>query len=117
MGILDVVTSFPDERAPARIAKIVGVSKPMITAHINALLNKGYVTKEPSPHDKRSFYVYPTQKGIELIEKANRQREELIEYLIDNMGEEDFDMLISLVQKANQALAKKITEENNTQND
>lgn len=38
----------------------------MIAAHIQVLLKNGYIYKEPSEEDGRSFYVLPTEKAKEL---------------------------------------------------
>ena len=50
------------------IAELLEVSKPMITAHITALEKKGYIFKQYSKDDKRSFFVMPTDKAKELVE-------------------------------------------------
>lgn len=104
MGVLNIVTETPGPHTPVMLAELLRVSKPMITAHITSLMNKGYIIKQPSMEDKRVYYILPTEKGIALVESAKLELNQHLEYLKDGMGQEKFDSLVTLAQEANRIL-------------
>lgn len=55
MGVLNIVVQREGLFTPLMIAELLEVSKPMITTHIAILEKKGYVTRQLSQEDKRSF--------------------------------------------------------------
>lgn len=107
MGVLNIITETPGPHTPVMLAELLGVSKPMITAHLTSLKNKGYITKQPSQEDKRVYYILPTEKGLELVDSAKLDMNHQIERLRDGMGQEKFDTFIMLAQEANKIMEKK----------
>lgn len=101
MGVLNIITETPGPHTSVLLAELLGVSKPMITAHLTSLSEKGYITKEQSPEDKRVYYVCPTEKALELVEHAKTDLNQKLEKLVSAMGEEEFDILVRLAQEAN----------------
>ena len=108
MGVLNILTRCEGDFTPMKLAETLGVSKPMVTAHINVLLKKGYVRKEPSPDDKRSFYVRPTEKAIALADEAEAKQTEYIKAVEERLGEKDFAALTELMEKAQVVLGEMI---------
>lgn len=68
MGLLNIITNPEGPHTPVVLAEMLGVSKPMISAHITSLQNKGYIQKEPSVQDKRAYYVLATEKANHILE-------------------------------------------------
>lgn len=101
MGVLNIISETPGPHTSVLLAELLGVSKPMITAHLSVLSEKGYITKKQSSEDKRVYYVLPTEKAIELVEHAKVDLNQQLEQLIKGMGEEKFDTLVQLAQEAN----------------
>lgn len=104
MGVLNIITQTPGPHTPVLIAGLLGVSKPMITAHLTVLSQKGYIRKQQSPQDKRAFYVLPTEKAIVLVERARAELNQQLEQLIEELGQDEFDHLVRLAGKANKVL-------------
>lgn len=104
MGVLNILAAVPGPHSSVMLAELLGVSKPMITAYLNSLSEKGYITKEQSQEDKRVYYVLLTQKALQLVEDAKRDTNEQLMRLVAEMGQEEFDTLVKLTQKANQVL-------------
>lgn len=100
MGILNIITETGGSHTPVILAELLGVSKPMITAHITSLEGKGYITKEACPEDKRAYYIRPTQKGLELVEWAKEDLNSKLECVLIGLGQDDFDTLVALAEKA-----------------
>lgn len=104
MGVLNIIAATEGPHTPVILAEMLGVSKPMITAHITSLESKGYIIKEPSVQDKRVYYILQTEKAKELVESTKIIMNNQLKSMVDSMGQEEFDMLIHLVDKANAVL-------------
>ena len=104
MGVLNIISQTEGQYTPVKLAQLLGVSKPMITAHITSLVSKGYVTKEPSASDKRAYYIKPTDKALELVKAFRAEMVCQLDRLIGGMGQGDFDTLVALTEKANKIL-------------
>lgn len=107
MGVLNIITGMEGPHTPVMLAELLGVSKPMITAHITSLEKKGYIIKEPSAQDKRAYYILPTEKAADLVESAKTDLNSQLERLINGMGQEEFDTLVRLAGIANSILDNK----------
>lgn len=101
MGVLNIITETEGLYTPVMLAEMLGVSKPMITAHIRSLEGKGYVTKEPCSQDKRVYYIRPTVQALELVELAKVDLNENLDRMVKELGQEGFDTLVELAEKAN----------------
>ena len=100
MGVLNIITGTPGPHTPMMLAEALKVSKPMITAHLTSLTNKGYITKQPSPEDKRAYYILPTEKAKALVKDAKEDLYWYLEQLENGLGEERFDLLVKLAGEA-----------------
>ena len=109
MGVLNIIAETPGLHTPVMLAELLCVSKPMMTAHITSLMDKGYIIKRPSQEDKRAYYILPTEKGLALVESAKLEMNQQLEYLEKGMGQDKFDMLIMLAQEANRVLETSAT--------
>lgn len=104
MGVLNIISEIPGPHTSVLLAELLGVSKPMIAAHINSLMEKGYITKKQSLDDKRSFYILPTEKALALVARAKQDLNKQLGQLVKELGEDHFDALVSLITKANKIL-------------
>ena len=107
MGVLNILAATPGPHTSVMLAQLLGVSKPMITAYLTALLGKGYIAKEQSRDDKRVYYILPTPKAMQLVEDAKADTNAHLADLVSALGQENFDLLVTLTQKANQTLEAK----------
>lgn len=100
MGVLSIITRREGNFTPLMLAEMIGVSKPMIAAHIQVLLKKEYIYKEASFGDKRSFYVRPTEKGKTLAGEFEKRQTEYLKKIEENLGGKKFAELTQLLSKA-----------------
>ena len=107
MGVLNIITETQGPHTPLMLARMLNVSKPMITAHITSLAENDYIEKEASETDKRGYYIKPTSKAIELVKAVRKTMQEQLDYLMEGMGQEDLDSFVRLAEKANQILKAK----------
>lgn len=104
MGVLNIIVQREGPFTPVMIAELLDVSKPMITAHITALEKKGYIKKEYSKEDKRSFYVTPTDKAKELVKTTAEKMSRYLHQIESSLGEEAFETLLSILSDTNKIL-------------
>lgn len=104
MAVLNILSAIPGPHTPVMLAERLGVSKPMITAHLAVLSKKGYITKEPSREDKRAYFVLLTPKAEALVASARAETDGHLDALIAALGQENFNTLIALLEKANPVL-------------
>ena len=98
MGVLNIIAETPGPHTSVMLAELLGVTKPMITAHLTSLTEKGYITKQQSQEDKRVYYVFPTEKALALVAQAKADMNQKLAHLVREMGEDQFDTLVRLVQ-------------------
>ena len=100
MGVLNIINGTPGPHTPVMLAEMLKVSKPMITAHLTSLMNKGYITKQPSLEDKRVYYILPTEKVRALVKDAKKDLYRHLAQLENGLGEDRFDLLVKLAEEA-----------------
>lgn len=106
MGLLILSVKHDSPVTPIEAAKFFKVKKPMVTAMVNSLEKEGYLTKQPSAIDRRSYLLIPTQKGIQLVEETYCEYFSIMEALYRGMGEADFQKMLLLMEQANVILEK-----------
>lgn len=104
MGLLIFLVKREAPPTPLEVAHFFQISKPMVTAMIRALENKGFLLKIPSQIDGRSFALSPTQKAKLIVEETYEEYHKNIELLHREMGDGEFEALIGLLDKANAIL-------------
>lgn len=102
-AVLEILCAVPGAHTPASLAEKLGVSKPMLSAHLSSLIRRGMVLRVPSPEDGRSTYVVPTKMGKELFKKYSVNSEKM-NVLKSALGQKNFDRFVQLVVRANQIL-------------
>lgn len=104
MGVLNIIVQREGMYTPLMIAELLEVSKPMITTHINVLEKKGYVFKEYSKEDKRSFYVLPTDKAKDLVKETEEKMSNYLNQIENSIGKENFNKLLEILTDTNKVL-------------
>lgn len=106
MGVVNVLVKRDGKLTPLAIADILGVSKTMVATHIATLEKQGYIVKQASQTDKRSFFVLPTDKAKRLVEQVDARLDAQLRFLEQTMGVDMFDALITLADWAQKTIEK-----------
>lgn len=80
------------------------VSKPMITKMVKSLLREGLINQGSDPSDKRRLILTITPKGYGLLEATYEDYLGSVKRLMDSLGQENFNTLITLLDQANAIL-------------
>jgi DNA-binding MarR family transcriptional regulator len=67
------VLAYLDESGtrPGDLARLAGRRKQTIGAIIDELEQRGYVTREPDPTDRRARLIVPTERGLAIMEASD----------------------------------------------
>ncbi|MDU4695507.1 MULTISPECIES: MarR family winged helix-turn-helix transcriptional regulator [Paenibacillus] len=83
------------------IADRTGKDKPTVTRIIDLLESKGLIYKQPGKQDRRSFVVYCTERGKEIIRDTTPIEQGVTNEVKRIMSGEEYDLLMELLQRIN----------------
>jgi DNA-binding MarR family transcriptional regulator len=72
MALLMLVYLTPGPHTVRGLAKVLGVSKPVVTRALNTLGALGYLRRERDQDDRRNVFVVRTDNGAEFLEDFRR---------------------------------------------
>ncbi len=72
MALLMLVYLTPGPHTVRGLAKVLGVSKPVVTRALNTLGALGYLRRERDQDDRRNIFVVRTKDGTEFLEGFKR---------------------------------------------
>ena len=76
MALLMLVYLTPGPHTVRGLAKVLGVSKPVVTRALNTLGTLGYLRRERDPDDRRNVFVVRTSNGTDFLEGFKRNLRE-----------------------------------------
>ena len=72
MALLMLVYLTPGPHTVRGLARLLGVSKPVVTRALNTLGGLGYLRRERDQDDRRNIFVVRTNHGAEFLEGFKR---------------------------------------------
>ncbi len=81
------------------IANKLGITVGSLTVSVNTLYQKGYVSRERDPDDRRKVVVGLLPKAEEVLEKHNDFHNEMIDSIFKDLKLEEDELLISSLKK------------------
>lgn len=72
MALLMLVYLTPGPHTVRGLARVLGVSKPVVTRALNTLGGLGYLRRERDQDDRRNIFVVRTTDGAEFLEGFKR---------------------------------------------
>ena len=76
MALLMLVYLTPGPHTVRGLAKVLGVSKPVVTRALNTLGALGYLRRERDQDDRRNVFVVRTNNGADFLEGFKRNLRE-----------------------------------------
>ena len=104
MGVLIYLSKQTSDVTPLMVSEFLRVKKPSVTPLIQTLIKKGYVTKQRSQVDKRSYTLQVTERGSRLLEEVEADYLLSVSVLKEKLGDDQFNEWIRLTEKANTIL-------------
>lgn len=89
-------------RSVTSLAPMLGVTPGTVTNLTDRLNSKGYVVRERGEEDRRVVQITPTEAGLNLVEKINADRIEMLGKVFKNLDEDSIENLVNILEKAEQ---------------
>lgn len=102
---LEMLRKFQQRNGDSRgvivsdLARSLRVSPPAASRTLKNMEEKGLIRREVDKNNRRNTYVYLTEKGMESRDMASKAMEDFTGRVMKRMGDENVEMLISLIQK------------------
>ncbi len=90
------------------IAARFKLSTPHVAVVLKAAENKGYIKRAPLESDRRKTAVCITERGRAEKQKAFAALLELVEYIIDEVGENDLNEFLRISGRIHSAIGKRM---------
>ena len=96
-------------RSQEDLAKELCINKSTVTRNLNYLEEKGYISRNPLPNDKRQFSIYPTKKMLGFLPEIKQASTEWMMLLSEGIPQEELTVFDSVLARM-QARARQIIE-------
>ena len=106
--------NFVDVYGPCRIGeltRVMGASKYTMTSTLDRLVERGMVTREPNPEDRRSFLARATEAGARLGEMGREGVWKLEQAIAARVTEEDIQALERVLAAVSDATQIQVRDE------
>lgn len=84
------------------LAEITNKDQPTLTRILDILEKKSLIERQPNEHDRRSFILYITEKGIALKEKIEPFLENIFKIVIQGISCENLKKYIDVLLQINE---------------
>lgn len=84
-------------RSQEEIARELCINKSTVTRNLNFLEEKGYITRNSLPNDKRQFSVFPTKKMTDCLPQIKQASAEWMSLLSEGISEEEIAVFNSVL--------------------
>ena len=96
-------------RSQEELARELCVNKSTVARNLNYLEEKGYISRQPLPNDKRQFSVYPTEKLLAILPQIRHASDAWMELLSEGIPQHELDIFNSVLARM-ETRAREITE-------
>jgi len=94
-----------DLPTPSAISDRLSLARGTVTATLRSLEKKGFAGRQTIPDDRRRVRVWLTDEGRKQVERKVAGVNDWCLRMINTMGEEDFSLLLKMLNKAMAAWA------------
>ena len=86
-------------RSQEELAKELCLNKSTVARNLICLEEKGYITRNALPMDKRQFSVYPTEKMLAVLPEIKSASGEWMSLLSEGISEEELEIFNSVLER------------------
>lgn len=104
MGLLIYINQSEEAPSSVDAAAFFKVSKPMVARMVRSLEKNDYIERGASPNAQRRFTLVLTEKAKALVKETTGEYLKNMSLMREGLGEQDFDTLMRLLDKANKLL-------------
>ena len=102
--LLAALDRVPDGLTMGELSRWLMVTKGNITGIAERLSEDGFIKRQPTPTDRRSFVVTLTPRGRKLFKEMETQYERLLDEVFREVSIEDFDSFTGVLAKVKEVI-------------
>ena len=102
--LLSALDRVADGLTMSELSRWLMVSKGNVTGIAERLSEDGFIVREPTPTDRRSFVVTMTEKGRTAYKEMELEYEKLLDKLFDDLTLDDSDMFAGMLAKIKESV-------------
>ena len=87
--ILLFIANNPDFATARDICEMSGLKRPNVSAHVERLVQEGYIERRAVPGDRRLDALVCTEKATRIVEMGRARQVQFAEALLDGITEEE----------------------------
>ena len=97
MHIIEAI-GMDDYCTMSEVAKKLGITAGSLTTAINSLVNKKYVIRERGESDRRTVYIYLSEKGQRAYIHHAKFHQQVTTAVMGQLGEDEITVLVKSLQ-------------------
>ncbi|PLV56827.1 MarR family winged helix-turn-helix transcriptional regulator [Thermotoga sp. SG1] len=102
---------FEGPKRPGELSLLLGVAKSTISGLVKRLETDGYLTRTPDATDGRAYLLDITKKGEKVIEKVIERRENFIEKITSELGQEKAENILRILKELKDIMEKNFSKQ------
>ena len=95
-------------RSQEELARELCINKSTVARNLNCLEERGYISRNPLPDDRRQFAVYPTEKMLNVLPEIKSASNEWMSLLSEGIAEEELAVFNSVLERMQERARKMI---------
>ena len=93
ISILLFLANNPDFATARDICEMRGLKRPNVSAHVERLVQEGYIERRAVPGDRRKDALVCTEKATKIVELGRERQIQFAQAVLDGISEEDRDVM------------------------
>ena len=89
ISILLFIANNPDFATARDICEMRGLKRPNVSAHVERLVQEGYIERRAVPGDRRKDALVCTEKATKIVELGRARQIQFAEAVLNGISEED----------------------------
>lgn len=110
ISILLFIANNPEFATASNICDMRGLKRPVVSAHVENLVQGGYIERRAVPGDRRKAALVCTEKAAKIVESGRERQIRFAKEVLEGISEEDRAVMERCFLKMNANIDKIIKE-------
>ena len=110
ISILLFIANNPDLATASNICETRGLKRPVVSAHVERLVQEGYIERRAVPGDRRKDALVCTGKASKIVEAGRERQIQFATAMLEGISEEDLAVMERCFLKMNANIDRIIKE-------
>ena len=89
VSILLFIANNPEFATASYICDMRGLKRPVVSAHVESLVQGGYIERRAVPGDRRKDALVCTEKALKIVEAGRERQIQFASAVLEGISEED----------------------------